>query len=345
MNNPACPMPGSATPAPQSLPADMPAVLAPLATDLDLVGAKYREILADASVESRDMVRHAARFNGKRLRPGLTCVAARIAGGVVTDAVASVAAIVELIHTATLVHDDILDSAEVRRKVATLNVRWGNHAAVLVGDVLFSKAYRAAAWLDDPFASRYLSDVVGEVLEGEIHQDHVSHDPDLGEAEYREIIRGKTASLYEAALVVGAHYGGADPQLVNRLGRFGHHLGMAFQIVDDRLDVSGDEATVGKSLGTDLSEGKMTLPLILWLAGRTGEDREAALTRIRHAWSCDEGALELGRELRQSGVLARVDDAAHAEVDAAMESLAELPEGVDRRILETIARFVVRRSR
>jgi octaprenyl-diphosphate synthase len=338
-------MPGSATPASQSLAADMPSVLAPLATDLDRVGRKYGEILADASLESRDMVRHAARFNGKRLRPALTCAAARLAGGGVSDAVASVAAIVELIHTATLVHDDILDSAEVRRKVPTLNVRWGNHAAVLIGDVLFSKAYRAAAYLDDPFASRYLSDVVGEVLEGEIHQDHVSHDPDLEEDEYRAIIRGKTASLYEAALVVGAHYGGADDETKARLGRFGHHLGMAFQIVDDRLDVSGDEATVGKSLGTDLSEGKMTLPLILWLAEARPAAREEALGQIRHAWSCPEGALALSRLLRAGDVLERVDAVARAEVDAAQACLQGLETGPERRVLAAIADFVVARRR
>jgi len=337
-------MPGSATPAPTSRNADLPAVLAPLGDDLDKVGLAYRDILADTSRESRDMVRHAARFNGKRLRPALTCVAARLADGEVTKDVATSAAIVELIHTATLVHDDILDSAEVRRKVATLNVRWGNHAAVLVGDVLFSKAYRAAAYLQDPFASRYLSDVVGVVLEGEIHQDTVSHDPSLGEEEYREIIRGKTAALYEAALVVGAHYGGASEDLKGRLGAFGHHLGMAFQIIDDRLDVTGDEATVGKSLGTDMSEGKMTLPLILWRDACAPEGRDAALARIRHAWSCDEGAHELARELETSGALTRTDAAAQAEVDRAIACLDAVAQGPERGLLETIARFVVRRS-
>ncbi len=336
-------MPGSATPASPTPAADLRAVLAPLDGALDRVGDAYREILANTSRESRDMVRHAARFNGKRLRPALTLAAARLAGSEVTDDVASSAAIVELIHTATLVHDDILDSADVRRKVATVNVRWGNHAAVLVGDVLFSKAYRAAAYLDDPFASRYLSDIVGQVLEGEIHQDHVSHDPSLGEEEYREIIRGKTASLYEAALVVGAHYGGASEDLKGSLGAFGHHLGMAFQIIDDRLDVTGDEATVGKSLGTDMSEGKMTLPLIIWRDGLAPEGREAAVARIQHAWSCDEGAQELASELHTSGALERTDTAAQAEIDRALACLTAVPEGADRQLLATIAGFVVRR--
>ncbi|MFV1960095.1 MAG: polyprenyl synthetase family protein, partial [Planctomycetota bacterium] len=211
-------------------------MLAPLEADLDRVGACYRKILADVSRRTRDMASQAARFGGKRLRPGLTCVAARIAGGGVSEDVATVAAIVELIHTATLVHDDVLDGADVRRRVATVNARWGNGVAVLVGDVLFSKAYHAAARLEDRYASRYLSGVVGTILEGEIHQDVASYDSHLLEEDYRAIIRGKTAALYEAALVVGAHYGGPT-EAAEALGRYGHHLGMAFQIVDDRLDL------------------------------------------------------------------------------------------------------------
>jgi octaprenyl-diphosphate synthase len=336
-------MTGSALPRTDA-PAAIPAVLAPLNDELDLVGEKFAEILSQAADQSRDMVRHAARFNGKRLRPALTCLAARIAGRGVTGDVATVAAVVELIHTATLVHDDILDGAETRRKVATLNTRWGNHSAVLVGDVLFSKAYCAAAWLDDPFASRYLSDVVAEVLEGEIHQNQVAHDPGVSEDEYRSIIRGKTAALYEAALVAGAHYGGADETLKKRLGAYGHHLGMAFQIVDDRLDLSGDEETVGKSLGTDLIEGKMTLPVILWLRDRPPSEQASARAQVETAWKDAEQAAALAVELRASGALARADEAARAEVELALTCLAEVPESADRTLLETLAGFVVSRT-
>ena len=183
------------------------------------------------------MVGHAARFTGKRLRPALTCIASRVVHGAITPDVASAAAIVELIHTATLVHDDVLDAADVRRKVATMNALWGNDTAVLLGDVLFSRAYLAAARLDDRYASVYLSEVVGEVLEGEIRQNRERHNLDLDESAYRTIIRGKTAALYEAALVVGAHYAGASRDLVRALGAYGHHLGMAFQMIDDRLDL------------------------------------------------------------------------------------------------------------
>lgn len=337
-------MTGSALPTHAESHAAIPAVLGPLHGDLDLVAGKFREIIADAGDQSRDLVRHAARFNGKRLRPALTCLAARIAGGGVNDDVATVAAVVEMIHTATLVHDDILDGASVRRKVATLHTRWGNHAAVLVGDVLFSKAYRAAAWLDDPFAARYLSGVVTEVLEGEIHQNQVSQDPGVSEDEYRSIIRGKTAALYEAALVAGAHYAGADEELKESLGAFGHHLGMAFQIVDDRLDLTGDEDMVGKSLGTDLTEGKMTLPVILWLRDRPPREQDAAQSRVERAWEDPEAAKTLAADLRTSGALARADEAARAEIELALACLSDVPKGPDRELLETIAGFVVSRT-
>lgn len=291
------------------------------------------------------MVTQAASFTGKRLRPALTCVAARVAGSGTTRDVAHAAAIVELIHTATLVHDDILDGAEVRRKVATLNARWGEQAAVLVGDVLFSKAYRAAAYLDDPFASRYLSDVVGEILEGEIHQDLVARNPGLTEEQYRRIIRGKTAALYEAALRVGAHYGGASKPVADALARYGHHLGMAFQIVDDRLDLAGDEAVVGKTLGTDLAEGKTTLPIILWIEGLPESERPAARVLLERAWDDESARQDIAAQLIASGALEGVDAAARAEVDAARACLVSLDDGPERELLDVLAGYVLRRSR
>jgi octaprenyl-diphosphate synthase len=337
-------MPQAVGPTPNTPPRDLPAVLAPIQRELDLVGEAYREVLSGVTWRTQDMLDQAARFAGKRLRPALTCVAARLGPSGVTRAVATVAAIVELIHTATLVHDDVLDGAAVRRRVATLNSRWSDGTAVLVGDVLFSRAYLAAARLEDRFASQYLSEVVGEVLEGEIHQDLVCRNPDLPEEEYRAIIRGKTAALYEASLVVGAHYGGAHP-LQRALGRYGHHLGMAFQIVDDRLDLTGDEATVGKTLGRDLREGKTTLPVILWLRGRPEAELPSARTLVESAWEDEDRACELGQRLARDGALLGADAAARAEITQALSYLQTLPGGQERELLETIARFVIDRTR
>lgn len=325
-------------------PRNLPAVLEPIRGDLDLVGEAYHGILTNVSKWTKNIASQATRFTGKRLRPALTCVAARMAGGGVTPDVATVAAIVELIHTATLVHDDILDEADVRRKVATVNARWGDSIAVLVGDVLFSKAYLTASQLDDRFASQYLSEVVGQILEGEIHQDVASHRTTLAEEDYRAIICGKTAALYEAALVVGAHYGGA-PELGPALGRYGHHLGMAFQIVDDRLDLTGEEVTVGKTLGRDLLEGKTTLPVIVWLRERPPEEHPDAVALVEAAWHDPEMASRLLERLAADGALDAADRAARVELDKAQAQLALLPDGPERDLLATIADYVLRRRR
>jgi octaprenyl-diphosphate synthase len=323
---------------------DLPDVLAPVRDDLEEVGAAFLRILDTPSEYVSEMAAHSGRFTGKRLRPALACVASRIVRGDVPPEVATVAAIVELIHTATLVHDDVIDGAEVRRQVATLNAIWGEHTAVLLGDVLFSRAYLAAARLEDRFASVYLSEVVGEVLEGEIRQDRERHNVDLDERAYRSIIRGKTAALYEAALVVGAHYAGGARPVVEALGRYGHHLGMAFQVVDDRLDLAGDEATVGKSLGTDLREGKTTLPVILWLRERPPRARDEARALVEAAGRDEEARRTLVGRLVADGALARADAAAREEAALACAALDSVPAGPSRDLLGTIARFVVQRK-
>lgn len=311
---------------------------------MDRVAAAYREILADVSEHSRDLIHQAGSLTGKRLRPALAVLAGRIAGRTPAPDVSTVAAIVELIHTATLVHDDILDEADVRRRIPTMNAQWGACMAVLVGDVLFSKAYRTAAWLSDPFASRYLSDVVAEVLEGEIHQDLVAEQAAITEPQYRQIIRGKTAALYEGALRVGAHYGGADDALKDALGGYGHHVGMAFQIVDDRLDLTGDETITGKSTGRDLGEGKTTLPVIRWLARFEGAERVEAIATIERAWKDENAARDLCAELARSGALAEADAAARHELDQGLALVAELPDSPEREILLAIPEFVLQRT-
>jgi octaprenyl-diphosphate synthase len=328
-----------------SVPAGLPDVLQPVAADVEAVEAAFERILSTPSDPLREMIANAGRFSGKRLRPALTCIAARAVGGTVTPDVASVAAIVELIHTATLVHDDVLDEALVRRKVATLNAIWGTDTAVLLGDVLFSRAYLAAARLDDRHASVYLSEVVGRVLAGEIRQNRERHNLDLDEASYRSIIQGKTASLYEAAASVGAHYAGARRPHVEALGLFGNHLGMAFQIADDRLDLTGNEATVGKSLGTDLREGKTTLPVIVWLRTRPAGERTESRALVEEAGRDERAREALVNRLRSDGAIDEADAAARAEVAAAERALETLPPSPSRDLLHRVARYVVPRAR
>ena len=172
------------------------------------------------------------------------------------------AAVVEMIHTATLVHDDILDESMVRRHAATVNAEWGNETAVLLGDYLFTHAFHLAASLDSTLACRWIGRATNRVCEGEMHQVHQRGNLDLDESSYFSIIEGKTAELTAVSCRLGAHYAGADEATTEALDRYGRNLGIAFQIADDVLDIWGEERLTGKSLGTDLEKQKLTLPVI-----------------------------------------------------------------------------------
>ena len=186
------------------------------------------------------------------------------------------AAAVEMIHTATLVHDDVLDEATIRRHLATVNVRWNNETSVLLGDYLFTRALCMASSLDDVFACRELNNAARIMCEGELRQVESRGDYSLTEEQYYDIIRGKTAALTASCCRLGAHFAAADADIEDALCQYGMHLGVSFQIVDDLLDVLGDEAKVGKSLGTDLVKQKATLPVIRLLGTiAAGRPREA----------------------------------------------------------------------
>ena len=248
-------------------------LLSPIRADLQAVEAEIERMMAARGEPLEDLIRHVSRFAGKRLRPALTVMAGRLCGGV-TPEHHTVAAIVELIHTATLVHDDILDESAMRRRVETINQRVGNETAVLLGDYIFATCFKEAAALEDRFASRYLSEIVGIVCRGEILQVHHRNDMDLAEETYFRIIEDKTAALYAAALRCGAVLSGAPEEQSLALATFGTRVGCAFQIVDDILDLTGEEAAVGKSLGTDLEKAKMTLPLLRLRDRASAEDQE-----------------------------------------------------------------------
>src|SRR5262249_40256168 len=207
---------------------------------------------------------HSSELRGKRLRPALVLLAGQACGGT-RPAHPVVAAVVEMIHTATLVHDDILDEASVRRHAATVNAEWGNETAVLLGDYLFTHAFHLAASLDSTRACRWIGHATNKVCEGEMQQVHHRGDLDLDEAGYFAIIEGKTAELTAVSCRLGASSAGASDATVAGLERYGRNLGIAFQIADDVLDIWGDERVTGKSLGTDLEKQKLTLPIILLL--------------------------------------------------------------------------------
>jgi octaprenyl-diphosphate synthase len=211
------------------------------------------------------VIAHVNHYRGKRLRPALLLLVGRACGRL-TPAHHVLAACVELVHTATLVHDDVLDGASVRRHVPTVNARWGNHNSILLGDYLFTHAFHLSATVGDAGVCRMLAATTNRVCEGELCQGLQSGNLELTEQDYFDIIDGKTAELIACATRVGALFSGAAEDVVASMERFGRNLGLAFQIADDLLDLLGEEKVTGKSLGTDLELQKLTLPLIRLLS-------------------------------------------------------------------------------
>lgn len=215
-------------------------------------------------------------LRGKRMRPCLLLLSAKATGGIREEHF-RVAAIAELIHAATLVHDDVLDQGEMRREHITMNERFGNELAVLFGDYIFSGAYEMTVDLEDAYARKRLARTARDVCRGEVWQTGNKYNYDLDKSTYLEIIRLKTASLFGTCTHLGAYLNDADTEQVEQLETFGEHFGMAFQIADDYLDLAGTESTIGKSLGTDLFKGKMTLPIIQLFSSMNDAEREEAL--------------------------------------------------------------------
>jgi octaprenyl-diphosphate synthase len=255
-------------------------MLAPVAEDMRRVDELIAARLESDVPLVRDVARYIVASGGKRLRPVLlllACGAAGAHGQASATARFTLAAVVEFIHTATLLHDDVVDESRLRRGQATANASFGNAAAVLVGDFLYSRAFQMMVELDDMRVMRVLADATNTIAAGEVLQLMGSHDPQVDEARYLDVIRRKTARLFEAAARLGGVLARGPAAMEEGLAAYGSHVGTAFQLIDDVLDYSGDAATIGKSLGDDLAEGKPTLPLIHVL--RTGTAQQAALVR------------------------------------------------------------------
>src|SRR5262249_28116698 len=254
---------------------------APIAHEMEEV----ESILADAVRNDHsgvaEVVGHVSHYKGKRLRPALLLLVAK-ACGQLTPKHPVLAAVIELIHTATLVHDDVLDNATTRRHVATANARWGNHNSVLLGDYLFTHAFYLATTLGDIEACQIIGAATNRVCEGELRQGLERGNLALTESEYFNLIDAKTAELIACSSRLGAIYSGASPGVVAAMERYGRLIGMAFQIADDLLDIVGEERATGKSLGTDLEQQKLTLPLIRLLSAAP-EPRRSVVQQILNA--------------------------------------------------------------
>ncbi len=247
-----------------------------------------------------------------------------------------------MIHTATLVHDDILDESMVRRHAATVNAEWGNETAVLLGDYLFTHAFHLAASLDSTLACRWIGRATNWVCEGEMHQVHQRGNFDLDECSYFSIIEGKTAELTAVSCRLGAHYAGADDATTEALDRYGRNLGIAFQIADDVLDIWGEERLTGKSLGTDLEKQKLTLPVIRLL--ETADSATVANVRQMLGEARAECRKQLIPLLEQFGTLDYSWQRARWHVKEAIDSLTCLRESESKTVLRVLADYTVQRA-
>jgi octaprenyl-diphosphate synthase len=337
--------------------AQLAALVAPVHAGLE----RMRDVLVQALNTDvpavSDMIDHIGRFRGKQLRGALVLLAGHAARSGRTDhqhgedELPSVAAIVELIHLATLVHDDVLDGAEKRRRVASVNRRWDNQVAVLLGDFLYARAFHLSTTLTSRLASRLLSTTTQEICAGEIEQAAGRFDFDMPLERAERIATAKTGALYGAACELGAGYG---PSLTGEhdgygaaLRAFGRELGLAFQIIDDILDLDGDENVVGKSVGADVADGKVTWP-VLHVYGAAAAATRAA---IRDAYTLPGledtpgGRLQRLRavcDLRPGTVAARAR--AESLVASARSRLSNLPPGPARSALEALGDYVLQRN-
>jgi octaprenyl-diphosphate synthase len=287
-----------------------------------------------------ELARYLIEAGGKRLRPMLTIAAAQLFGRS-AGADINYAAAVEFMHNATLLHDDVVDESTLRRGRATANQNFGNPASVLVGDFLYSRAFQMMLDAHDMRVMEILAEATNVIAEGEVLQLMNMHDPGLDEAAYLQVIRSKTAKLFEASARLGAVLSGAGAGLEQACADYGQALGTAFQVIDDVLDYAGDAQELGKNLGDDLREGKVTLPLIA--AMRRGTASQRAL--IRHA--IETGGLDELQQIiaivRETGALEVAQEAAAGEAERAMSAAAQLPQNEHARALLQLAASLLQR--
>ena len=313
----------------------------PVADDLRRVDQTIVESLASDIVLVNQISQYIVGSGGKRLRP-LSVVLAAHACGHRGDKHIAAAAIIEFIHTATLLHDDVVDGSDMRRGRETANSVFGNEASVLVGDYLYSRAFQMMVALGDMRIQEVMANATNTIAEGEVLQLMNAHDPDTTEERYLEVIYRKTARLFEAGAQVAAIVSAAGPEVEAAMITYGRHLGAAFQLVDDALDYTASAEELGKNLGDDLAEGKPTLPLIYAMAHSSIEDT----ARLRIA--VENGGLEdlqqITRTIESSGGLEYTARLARREKDLAVEALSRLPDSAFRDSLSALAEFAVART-
>ena len=309
--------------------------------DMQRVDAVIRHRLHSDVVLIQQVSEYIIASGGKRLRPALVLLSAG-AFGYQGNKHYDLAAVVEFIHTATLLHDDVVDESSLRRGRETANALFGNAASVLVGDFLYSRAFQMMVDVGSMRVMEILSDATNIIAEGEVLQLMNCHDPDINEERYLQVIRYKTAKLFEAASRLGGILGDASRADEDAMAAYGMHLGTAFQLVDDVLDYSGHAEDIGKNLGDDLAEGKPTLPLIYVM--KHGNPEQAAVVRK----AIESGGLEdfsqVSAAIHNSGALKYAMEQARYEADTACAAISHLPDSNYKRSLLELAAFSVSRN-
>jgi len=313
----------------------------PIADSLAKVESRIRREMRSRDREVSPLLQHGSGLGGKRLRPAMLMLAGAAVGELNEDHVV-LGTVVEMVHTATLVHDDVLDGARTRRHVPTVNARWSSEASILVGDYLFAQSFRLAATLESTEACRWIGEAARKVCEGELKQLLLRDVLAVDEATYVDTLRGKTGELCRVACMLGARSSGGEPDRVAALGRYGEAAGIAFQIADDYLDLWGDDRTVGKTLGTDLRQGKLTLPVIRLLETSSAQRRASIVRALEgppeQRWPAIRDALE------NSDAADYTYDRAAEYRDRAVDALAGLPPSESKDALQRVAAFAVSRQ-
>lgn len=318
-----------------------PRFLTLLQTDMAEVDRVIRTRLHSQIALVQQVSEYIIHSGGKRLRPALVVLTAN-ALGYRGQTHYEMAAVVEFIHTATLLHDDVVDASDMRRGQETANALFGNAASVLVGDFLYSRAFQMMVSVDNMRVMQVLSDATNIISEGEVLQLMNCNDPDIDESAYLQVIRYKTAKLFEAASRLGAIVNGAPESQETALGDYGMHLGTAFQIIDDVLDYSGNADTIGKNVGDDLAEGKPTLPLLF--AMRNSAEAESAVIRQAIQDGDKSNFQQILEIVQRTGALEHSRKRAKQEAALACNAIANIPDSQYKEALLELADFAVARQ-
>lgn len=311
--------------------------------DLEQVGKHLDRYITSEVKLIPEVSHHLIASGGKRFRPLLLLISSRLCGFSGEQRFA-VAAAIEFIHTASLLHDDVIDQASIRRGKTSANNIWGNAASVLVGDFLYSKAFKLLSEISDLNLVKLMSGITNTMSEGEVFQLMKCGDVDITEEEYLAIIEKKTAVLLSAACAAGAILGSASPDKVEVMGRFGYKIGMAFQITDDTLDYLAREREFGKSIGKDLEEGKMTLPLIFALKNATREEKDQAGNLITNKEGNEKAIPVILSLIQKYRGIDYSLKCAEKYIKDAQDLLQIFPDGREIEQLNTIARYILSRQ-